>query len=71
MLTNLLSQVGKIKRDGKTTHTCFYLENKTRQLFRKKAVCVLEDMEKSRHAKLGFQDGSQALHDSVSACVDF
>ena len=26
MLTNLLSQVGKLKRDGKTTHTCFYLE---------------------------------------------
>ena len=24
MLMNLLSQVGKIKRDGKTTHTCFY-----------------------------------------------
>ena len=26
MLTNLITQVGKIKRDGKKTHTCFYLE---------------------------------------------
>ena len=26
MLTNLLIQVGKIKRDGNKTHTCFYLE---------------------------------------------
>ena len=25
-LTNLISQVGKIKSDGKTTHSCFYLE---------------------------------------------
>ena len=25
MLTNLVSQVGKIKRDGKTIHTFFYL----------------------------------------------
>ena len=24
MLTNWLSQVGKIMRDGKTTHTCLY-----------------------------------------------
>ena len=28
MLTNLISQVGKLKRDGKTTHTCFYLEKR-------------------------------------------
>ena len=28
MLTNLLSQVGKIKRDGKKTHTFFYLEKR-------------------------------------------
>ena len=28
MLTNLISQVGKIKRDGKTTHKCFYLEKR-------------------------------------------
>ena len=25
---NLLSQVGKLKRDGNTTHTCFYLEKR-------------------------------------------
>ena len=28
MLKNLLSQFGNIKRDGKKTHTCFYLEKK-------------------------------------------
>ena len=28
MLMNLLSQVRKLKRDGKTTHTCFYLEKR-------------------------------------------
>ena len=28
MLTNLLSQVGNIKRDGKKTHTCLYLEKR-------------------------------------------
>ena len=26
MLTNLLSQVGKINMDGNKTHTCFYLD---------------------------------------------
>ena len=26
MLMNFLSQVGKIKRDGKKTHACFYLD---------------------------------------------
>ena len=28
MLTNFVSQVGKIKRDGKTTHTFFYLDKR-------------------------------------------
>ena len=28
MLTNLLSQVGKLKRDGKTTHACFYFDKR-------------------------------------------
>ena len=28
MLKNLLKQVGKIKSDGKTTHSCFCLEKK-------------------------------------------
>ena len=28
MLTDLLIQVENINRDGKTTHTCFYLEKR-------------------------------------------
>ena len=28
MLMNLVSQVGNIKRDGKKTHTCFYLDKR-------------------------------------------
>ena len=28
MLMNLISKVGKIKRDGKKNHTCFYLEKR-------------------------------------------
>ena len=28
MITNSLSQVGKLKRDGNTTLTCFYLEKR-------------------------------------------
>ena len=28
MLTNLISQVGKIKRDGKKNHTFFYLDKR-------------------------------------------
>ena len=39
MLTNWLSQVGKLKRDGKTTHTCFYLEKRREDdVEKKKAV---------------------------------
>ena len=96
MLMNFLSQVGNIKREQKTTHTCFYLEKRREDdvgkkqvnytqssfsfflktavkqgSFQKKQTCALVTRNKIRLAKIGFQDVSQALHDSVLACVDF
>ena len=35
MPTNLISKVGRLKRDGKKTHTCFYLDKGGRIMWAK------------------------------------
>ena len=59
MLTNLLSQVGKIKRYGNKTHTCFYLEKRKEDDVGKKQVDYTESRFsfslKSESNKAAFQ----------------
>ena len=62
------------KKQGSYTQTSFsfFLKTTVKQgSFQKKQNCILVTRNKSRLAKIGFKDVSQALHDLVLACIDF